>query len=200
MSKKYLLGNGNSKMGKSAFHFSLPPIKTCSPSEWCLHGKNNSPACYALRNRFTWDAVKNSLENSYIISKQDNFSDLVIDEINKREIEYLRIHHSGDFYSEDYIEKWIEITSNCKDTLFRASTRRRDFTSLLQELNSFPNVVIRESLDSSEKIPRMNLPVSAVEDCLPISGIDNFYHCINDCQGCKYHCWESKVNTSFKFH
>lgn len=50
-----------------------------------------------------------------------NFVDYMIEKIKEMESSrkevYIRIHYSGDFYSEDYFNDWVKITDNiCKDT------------------------------------------------------------------------------------
>lgn len=92
---------GNSKMGKYVYIFNLPAKETCTPTKWCLEGKNGKPACYALRNNFTLPSTINSAQKRYKLSKKENFSKEMIDFIHKTNPKYFRIHSSGDFYSNE---------------------------------------------------------------------------------------------------
>ena len=55
--------------------------------------------------------------------QQDNFVDLMCDEINKKKPKYVRVHDSGDYYSPSYIDKWFEIASRNPDIGFYSYTK-----------------------------------------------------------------------------
>lgn len=186
-------------MGSKVYLFNLPPIKTCTPTAWCLKGKNGKPACYALRNNFLLSNVVEGFRYRYLNSKKDNFVDRMISEIQRTNVEFFRFHSSGDFYSEKYVKKVIEIVHNCPNTLFRSTTRRRDLTKIIQELNSLPNMIVRESLDSERREPKMGLPFAALDDLLIVQE-QNPYKCKNSCPVCDYYCWKHPINTCFKQH
>ena len=190
---KNLVIDGNIKMGKKVGIFNLPPKKTCTPTQWCLSGNNGKPKCYALRNNFLLPNVIKGMEDRYQESLQDDFVQRISDEINHKAIKYFRIHSSGDFYSKEYVQKWIKIAQNCPNTLFRSTTRRRDLSSTLRQLNSLSNVIIRESLDSSRQKPKMNLPIAAISN---IDIVQNSYKCIDDCVKCQYTCWKNRDNVA----
>lgn len=196
---KNLLIRGNIKMGKEVFLFNLPPKKTCTPSYWCLHGNDGSPACYALRNNFLLPNVINGALERFEISKGEDFVERMIYEIQKNRVKYFRFHASGDFYNEEYVEKVREIVFSCPETLFRTSTRRRDLTSSIHKLNSLPNIIIRESLDNERSEPTMNLPFAAISSLYIVKRSDS-YHCPNDCTECGYHCWKNSSNMDFDEH
>jgi len=190
---------GNSKMGKEVYIFNLPARKTCTPTPWCLEGKEGQPACYALRNNFLPPSVMKSTEERYELSQLENFVEEMTNFIKKKKVKYFRIHSSGDFYSEDYIEKWINIAKNCPETKFRSSTHRRDLISKIKELNSLPNVIVRESLDSVISKPTTELNFSALAH-LNIVKEEESYSCKNSCPSCGYYCWENRVNINFNEH
>ena len=186
MSKKQLIGIGNQKMGPQVMTFSLPAVKTCKPSKWCLEGKNGKPRCYALRGRLTWHNVVAACERRYEASKQDDFVDRMVGEIKKAHRPYFRIHVSGDFYSPQYVEKWIEIAKRCPEVLFRTTTRRWDFVGPIQRLNRLPNVSVRESVDPSRPRGVMDLRLAA-------AGVYDHRRkaimCPDDCEKCGHKCW-----------
>ncbi len=197
---KNLLIKGNSKMGKQVYLFNLPPIKTCTPTEWCLGANNNNkPNCYALKNQFLFPNVKKGMQERYEASLKDDFVDRMVFEFSKAKPKYFRFHSSGDFYSEEYVNKIIDIASTFPDTLFRTTTRRRDLTSVIFELNKLPNFIVRESLDSERPIPVMGLPFAAL-DSLDVVQNEKSYACPNDCPTCDYYCWIDSTNMHFKEH
>ncbi len=190
---------GNSKMGKNVYIFNIPAKKTCTPTSWCLEGKNGKPACYALRNNFLLPNAMASAERRYTQSKSEGFVEEMSNFIKNKKVKYFRIHSSGDFYSEDYVEKWIEIAKNCPETKFRSSTHRRDLIDKIEDLNSLPNVIVRESLDNSLREPETKLKFSALSS-LEIVNKESSYHCLNSCEKCGHYCWEHRENINFDEH
>lgn len=196
---KSLIINGNSKMGKKVLLFNLPPIITCTPTTWCTGGETEKPKCYALKGNFIFPSVKKAGLERLEASKKDNFVDKISEEIDKFKPKYFRFHSSGDFYSEKYVKKVIEIAKRFPNTLFRTTTRRRDLVKIISELNSLPNFIVRESLDTERSTPSMGLLFAAI-DSLPIIQEIDSYKCKNNCPKCGYYCWKNKVNMHFKEH
>lgn len=194
-----LLVRGNSKLGNEVYCFSLPPGKTCTPSDWCLKGLDGKPACYAMRNRFKFSNVKKSLQRRYEASKRADFATRVVGELKKAMPRFFRIHVSGDFYSEEYINKWVEICQNCPEVQFRTTTRRRDLLNPMLELNSLPNVVVRESLDPSIPEPRMGLKIAALRS-LKEAELRKAYVCPQHCPECGYKCWTDDIDVCWTLH
>lgn len=54
------------------------------------------------------------------------------DLINKKPVKVFRIHESGDFYNQKYLDKWISIAKTFPNTVFYAYTKsdRLDFSQL----------------------------------------------------------------------
>ena len=195
---KKLIIDGNTKMGDQVAIFNLPPKKTCTPSKWCLTGRDGKPMCYALRNNFLFKNVVKSMDDRYQESLKSDFVDRMIKEIKgHKNLKYFRIHASGDFYSKEYIRKWIKIAQECQDVLFRATTRRKDLKKELVKLNALSNVIIRQSLDTENIKPTMSLPFAAISSLLVAKGA---MKCSNSCPKCKYSCWKKKVNVCFDEH
>lgn len=194
-----LITPGNSKMGKDVACWSITPVKTCKPTEWCLKGNNGKPRCYALRGRMVFPNVKKSFDRKLKASKRADFVDKMVDEIQRMGKPMCRIHVTGDFYSEEYIDKWIEIARRCPDVIFRTTTRRTDFTAKLYEFNTLPNVRIRESVDPSKPEPVTFLPVAAAGVEFD-DGLRPVIHCGDGCVKCGYQCWHSDDHEIFEEH
>lgn len=73
--------------------------------------------CYATKGNHVFPSVKNSREKSYNDSKKENFAECMIYTIEteqttkryKGNIMLMRIHESGDFYSIQYLRKWVKV-------------------------------------------------------------------------------------------
>jgi hypothetical protein len=138
MKTQNLLGNGNSKLQKTAkefnvriFNFSIPAGNdkksgkiTCPFAGSCLK------LCYAKRGMYRFGNVERALTKRYEASKEENFVELISNELSKVKKDkqiYVRIHDSGDFYSPAYFNKWVEIAMQNRDVRFYAYTKSHSF-------------------------------------------------------------------------
>ncbi len=134
-----LLKYENSKL-KEQFIFNLPVSKAIC-GRVC-------PGCYALKPQIRFPkTVLPARERNYQASLHPDFITTVVSELNKtkRSFSSVRIHESGEFYSQAYIDKWQTIATTLPNVNFYAFTKRIkdfDFTQLM----SLPNVVIIDSL------------------------------------------------------
>lgn len=184
---KRLTIKGNTKMGPDVGIWNLPPVRTCWPSAWCMEH------CYAQRNNFLLPSVLRSLIWRLEQSQLPDFVPRMITEA--QHFEFFRIHASGDFYSNAYIDAWSQIIRDCPDTKFRTTTRRDDFTEPLRALHGLPNMIVRESLDPTRPTPCMGLPVAAL---VGLPAARGGLRCPDDCPTCDYRCWRRAVNVQFE--
>ena len=125
-----LISVNNSKLAKSGKNrglkfvsFGLPAAQTCPGANKCLRG------CYALSGSYLFRQVKESRHHNYLASLQDNFTSQIYTEllnIDKKltdTILVVRIHDSGDFYSAEYLAKWIEVAAALPHVIFYAYTK-----------------------------------------------------------------------------
>lgn len=135
----YLFGH-NSKLRKERiFKFSLLAGRTCAGSgscrTWCY-----MVGVYRLRKDFAINAHR----RNYELTKKRWFADLAINELKARPyIKQLRIHDSGDFYSQAYLNKWSRVAVACPSVFFYSYTKslHLDFTAI----KSLKNVKIIQS-------------------------------------------------------
>jgi ABC-type Zn uptake system ZnuABC Zn-binding protein ZnuA len=78
--------------------------------------------CYAKKGAYIWRNVKPAFEMRYQLSKTDKFIAKINAEITLKEPEYIRVHDSGDYYSKEYLNKWIEIAKANPDVKFYSYT------------------------------------------------------------------------------
>lgn len=119
----------NSKMKKSGgrvFNFGIPAYKTAEGKLTCPFAKDCIKYCYAQKGTYSWSNVKPAFEKRYKLTKDENFIDIMSKAIAKKKADFLRIHDSGDFYSRDYLNKWVEIAkinSNVKFYFYTKSVK-----------------------------------------------------------------------------
>ena len=125
----------NSKMKKTSIenkskilNFSIPAFKTKSGKTTCPFAGGCQKYCYAQKGNYTrFPIVQELMEQKYLLSKQENFTTLMNEEIKKKKPTHVRIHDSGDFYSPEYLNKWVTIAKQNKDVIFYAYTKSIKF-------------------------------------------------------------------------
>ena len=113
------------KFGVRIFNFNIPAYKSTSGKITCPFAKDCVAYCYAQKGNYKRFAktVGPSLERNYELTKTDHFITTINSEITKRKADYIRIHDSGDFYSPQYLAKWIQIAKDNPDVRFYAYTK-----------------------------------------------------------------------------
>ncbi|MCK5021165.1 MAG: hypothetical protein KAS32_29415 [Candidatus Peribacteraceae bacterium] len=108
---------GNNKMDALAM-FSLPAGKTCKGStELCRK------YCYAMAPQKMFVAVMNKRDRNFKESKKSNFIKRICADLEGYKEKYFRIHDSGEFYSQAYLNKWSEIARLNPKIKFLAFTK-----------------------------------------------------------------------------
>jgi hypothetical protein len=109
-------------LGVRVFNFGIPAYKSSSGKITCPMADECISFCYAKKGAYTWSNVKPAFEKRYELSKTDKFIKKLNAEIVLKEPEYIRVHDSGDYYSKNYLNKWIEIANNNPDVKFYSYT------------------------------------------------------------------------------
>lgn len=155
------LSPGNSKTGKtgkffrSIFVWNLPAVITCpGASTWCLQH------CYNADVRENVFPIKTWAQNWWVvINEPERLLDTILKQLALAERPCaVRLHSSGDFFSEEYIELWIRLIATATDTKFWGYTRswiKPDLQPSLNRLKSLENMELFASWDASmgEKQP-----------------------------------------------
>lgn len=146
-----MLRQGNSKLGLDYWTFSLPAIKTCPGStKFC------KSLCYATNGFYNMPNVQTALDDAHKATRKTNFTDLVTADIAWHNVRKVRIHASGDFYSAAYVEKWVEIATKARSTVFLVYTRSWRVAAILpalRKLAKLPNVHLWLSADADSGKP-----------------------------------------------
>lgn len=110
------ISRGNLKMDTPTF--SLPAVVTCpGRTPMCTR------YCYARKAQRQYPNVRTSRQRNYVWSRFGLFEEAVSEIIQKRRLPNLRIHESGDFYSQEYLNKWLRIIAANPATRFWANTK-----------------------------------------------------------------------------
>lgn len=112
------------KLGIKIFNFSIPAYKSKTGEIVCKYAKDCVKYCYAQKGNYKrFPKIGELMEQRYLISKQSIFVGLMDIEIKKKKAQAIRIHDSGDFYSKEYLLKWIEIANINPNVNFYAYTK-----------------------------------------------------------------------------
>lgn len=119
ISRSALLVLGNAKLGRSlVWSFSLPAGDTCpGKSAAC------SAACYAKSGNYNRYSVQQKYATNLARSKDPGFVGDILTELRKTAATVVRVHGSGDFYSPEYAEKWLDVVRRRRTTTFYFYTR-----------------------------------------------------------------------------
>lgn len=132
----------NAKMKKSGnvWNFGIPAfqsntgLKTCPNAGVCVTG------CYAKSGAYVWSNVQAAYEARLALTQSPDFIQKVSSEIirllkkSKGERLYIRVHDSGDFYSEIYQRNWYAIASMFQDVSFYAYTKQIEQSNNLKSV------------------------------------------------------------------
>lgn len=184
--KRPYLSSGNVKVGRIPT-WNLPSKLTCPQStklcrKYCYAAKAERPyrpQVLPCRNR--------NLEASKDVEFVATMSEL----INRRRSSYIRIHESGDFYDQVYLDKWFEIARNCPSKVFMAFTKswHLDWT------RKPDNLVVYWSV----WLDTVNVPESGLKAYAGHCGTGREFECGGKCDIC-LHCFKASGNVHFKVH
>lgn len=131
---KKLIQKGNSKLGSKMVMFNLPANKEVCGRE--------CKGCYAIKEQKRFPtSVPQARQQRYEASLQLDFSSRIVAEISalRTPPTFVRVHSSGEFYDQAYINKWATIAKKLPNVKFYAYTKRKkqfDFTKL-EALDNF---------------------------------------------------------------
>lgn len=195
-----LLINGNAKLGKGVYTFSI--LAGNALKTYTINGKEyellatcpcNCPGCYAQNGCYRFPSCKESLARKTFLVR--NFPEFVrnaiIAQIKADKIKLCRIHAAGDFYGLEYVKVWKDICAACPDCVFWGYTK---FQAAEKAFQAVPNCNIVKSVlpggtgfnfGTCEYILRAYAALKEAGKAVYICrcGIDKMQHCSN-CKGC----------------
>lgn len=150
-----LLTHNNSKL-KAQFIFDLPVSHdVCG---------RRCPGCYALKAQLRFPATLEKRNRMLLSSKRPDFANNIIAELNnaKQSSRIVRVHSSGEFYSQPYVDSWHTVVTALPTFTFYAFTKRlADFD--FSRLSAMPNFILINSLQFGplNYAPIGKLPIGA---------------------------------------
>lgn len=134
---KLSFAKGNAKLGKSTAVFSLPAGFTCPGALNCLSrahrvtgkvkdGPSTQFRCYAATSEAMLPNVRKSRWNNFELLKKEEFtigmSNLILKSLPLK-AKLIRVHASGDFFSQDYFNAWLRVAILCPSRTFYCYTK-----------------------------------------------------------------------------
>ena len=185
---------GNKKMTIPIF--SIPAIKTC-PGSTALCRKY----CYAKKAEKLFPNVVTKRQRNLALSKTAGFVDTIVAELgNSPLMPYMRIHESGDFYSQEYLNKWFEICRRMPEKTFLAFTKAfgLDYSKKPKNLKLYYSV-----FPDSCNVPRGGKKAYTTVTYKSFKGVNpdpcKAAHCSGYCDTCLV-CFVGKQNVHFPVH
>ena len=97
------------ELGLRVFNFGITAYKTSKGKITCPFADACIKFCYAQKGAYIWSNVAKVFEQRYNLTKQKDFIEIMKNEIIKKRVDFLRVHDSGDFYSNKYFFVSISI-------------------------------------------------------------------------------------------
>jgi len=149
---------GNAKLGKNIFTFSLPAGHACPFANECLSkadkltgkltdGPNTQFRCFAASAEAVYPNVRIARWHNFDLLKKLNSvkaTDLILASLPKK-ANIVRIHVSGDFFNEAYFLAWLQVAKLRPNILFYAYTK-----SLIYWVNYIKEIPSNLVLNASE--------------------------------------------------
>lgn len=127
--------------------------------------------CYAKQGSYTWPATKAARQRALDATLTPDFVTNAIDDLSRmRNVAVVRIHDSGDFYSQSYFDAWCDIAAAFPSIVFYAYTK-----SLFLDIAKAPtNFRITQSLggkfDKLVKLGRSHARIFATDEARIAAG------------------------------
>lgn len=191
------ISKGNRRMDIPIFN--LPSQITCPNST-----KLCEKYCYAKKAERAWPNVLPSRKKNLKATKRKDFIDKVIKELKNRDCSYFRIHESGDFYSQEYFNKWCKIARKLNEINFLAYSQNYE----LNISNKPNNLILYWTVwPDSKNIPKYGLKAYVIDRENKISNkldINSGHLCKKEnldikCNNCLY-CFKGKGDVKFQLH
>ena len=190
------ISNGNKKL-KYIASFSLPPVESCLFHKYCAE------KCYARKAYRAYPNTKNAYDRNFRIVRENpgEFKKQMVEFLRSYARTYFRIHVSGDYYSQAYLNLWKEIARLFPNIRFMSFTKcySFDYSGMPDNMEVIFSTFDNMPKGTSNRIrKKYNKPIAHAGESNP----DKAYYndCVDDCSQCKI-CWHlSEENRGVFFH
>jgi hypothetical protein len=175
------MGQGNKKLADHIKTFNLPAERSCPDSESC------SKDCYAKKSETRFRDVSSSRTRNFRLARESREDLKKKIQAHLKAGDIVRIHESGDVFSQAYLDMWNEIVAANPSVFFYTYTKtegRFDWSAIKKHKNF--NLVSSKIDDERNFGPEEEIKVKASELNLPICPCKkgNDVQCGVDCKMC----------------
>ena len=117
---------GNEKLQKTdTVSFNIPAFRSADGFHTCPKAGACETLCYARQGRYMMPNVAKPREFNLEKARGDlgEFTKLVCDDLSRIRNGIVRVHDSGDFFSQPYMDAWFDIASRFPEKKFYAYTK-----------------------------------------------------------------------------
>ena len=157
------MSKGNLKLAKHVKIFDLPAVQSCPNAKDC------AKQCYARKAEKIYPGVLPARMRNFRLAKEapEVLKNQILKELKPGDV--VRLHSSGDMYSQSYVDMWTEIAKARPNTIFYTYTKTEGMFDF-SRLKALPNFNIVSSLVNG-KInfgPEEEIKITAKETGFPI--------------------------------
>jgi hypothetical protein len=141
---------GNAKLGEDTAIFSLPASWSCPGCLKCAakadrvtgkitDGKGAEFRCYAASGENLFPNIRKSRWHNFDLLRgktKGQISEIIFNSIPKNK-RLVRIHSSGDFFSQTYFDAWLDVANRLPDVIFYTYTKSLPF--VIARKNQIPS-------------------------------------------------------------
>lgn len=136
---KNYLGSNNTKLKRAGiFNWGIPAYQASDGFRTCPAAGTCAVGCYAKQGFFNMPNVASALEERLALSKSPLFVDTIDAELKRRKVDTLRVHDSGDFYSQAYLDRWFEVMRRNPAVKFYCYTKMVPLLERARKLGKLP--------------------------------------------------------------
>ncbi len=110
-------------IGLKVMNFGIPAFEDSEGRRTCPFAGSCADFCYAQKGAYVWSNVAPAFKWRYDQTKSATFVDDMVSEIVRKKADIIRVHDSGDYYSNEYIDKWMAIAEALPHILFYSYTK-----------------------------------------------------------------------------
>lgn len=117
---------GNSKLAKTdTVSFNIPAFRSADGFATCPKAGACATLCYARQGYYVMPQVAATREFNLGIVRGDleKFKTLALEDLKKIKNTSVRVHDSGDFFSQEYLDAWFQIAKSFPEKKFYAYTK-----------------------------------------------------------------------------
>lgn len=186
---------GNSKLGPAVANLSLAPLLTCAKGLPCRKD------CYAVKTCKLYATAATAWMRNTLMAAEDRtqFFCAVEQFLEAKTPKRFRLHVSGDFMDQDYLDQWIQTIARHPAVEFLAFTKRLDLVfpstlpgNLVLVASMWPGFTPPKNTDA---MPHAWLRTKETPDPrIP----EDAFTCPGSCATCNY-CWRMKPKDNVIF-